>query len=356
MTTEKTILDFTIESPAERNEIVKKIIAETPSKRMTNRYLEYLTDYIIFAMDKQEKKDKKILTENRMVTVGKRETSFEGLVSKLENGEDGIYSMMNDSKSIIFSNKVNITEKDLNEIPELRTLKAAIEKVEEEFAVATGKRKFKLKRQAIEMRQSQYIIKNAYNKPIYGAKIVKSLSRFDLTEKITINEDKELETTGLINSFNPLHISILLCNYSNLKEENWSNFNGDMHWLLLDLENTIDTSLKVDHPMLFDILVRKIDGDTNVEIQDFLLEKYGVKHSLEYISSLWRNKIPKIIAAANEEKWLEWYFTTQDTNKKNWKKCSRCGQTKLAHNKFFSKNKTSKDGFYSICKKCRNKK
>ena len=42
--------------------------------------------------------------------------------------------------------------------------------------------------------------------------------------------------------------------------------------------------------------------------------------------------------------------------KGKWKKCSRCGQIKLAHNKYFSKNKTSKDGFYSICKNCRNNK
>ena len=32
------------------------------------------------------------------------------------------------------------------------------------------------------------------------------------------------------------------------------------------------------------------------------------------------------------------------------------GAIKLAHNKFFSKNSSSKDGFYSICKSCRNKK
>ena len=41
---------------------------------------------------------------------------------------------------------------------------------------------------------------------------------------------------------------------------------------------------------------------------------------------------------------------------KKFKKCSRCGQMKPAHNRFFSKNSTSKDGWYSICKCCRNKK
>jgi hypothetical protein len=53
-------------------------------------------------MEKQEKKERKILTENRMMTVNKRETSFEGLVSQLENGEDGIYNLISDNKYQIF--------------------------------------------------------------------------------------------------------------------------------------------------------------------------------------------------------------------------------------------------------------
>ena len=44
-------------------------------------------------------KEKKILTENRLSTVGKRETSFEGLVSQFENGEDGIYGIMTEDKN-----------------------------------------------------------------------------------------------------------------------------------------------------------------------------------------------------------------------------------------------------------------
>ena len=87
-------LDYTLETPAERNELVKKIIDETPPEQLTNRYLEILTDYIVFAMDKEERKTRKIITDNRLVTINKRETSFEGLINKFENGEDGIYNMI----------------------------------------------------------------------------------------------------------------------------------------------------------------------------------------------------------------------------------------------------------------------
>jgi len=36
--------------------LVEKIIANTPQERLTNKYLEILSNYIIFAMTKKEKK------------------------------------------------------------------------------------------------------------------------------------------------------------------------------------------------------------------------------------------------------------------------------------------------------------
>lgn len=45
-------------------------------------------------MTKEEKRSKQINTDNRMITINKRETSFEGLVSKFESGEDGIYNLI----------------------------------------------------------------------------------------------------------------------------------------------------------------------------------------------------------------------------------------------------------------------
>lgn len=102
-----TKLDYTIESPEERKKLVEQIIAETPD--ITPQYLEVLADYLVLCMEKQERKERKILTDNRMSTVNKRECSFEGLVSQFENGEDGIYNLINESKHTIFQPKISIT-------------------------------------------------------------------------------------------------------------------------------------------------------------------------------------------------------------------------------------------------------
>lgn len=347
-------LDYKLESPSERNELVKKIIDITPPDKLTNRYIEILTDYIIFAMDKEERKQKKILTDNRMVTVNKRETSFEGLVGKFENGEDGIYNMIANDKNIIFMPKITITQEDIDTIPGLKELRAAIDKIEEQVKKASGRKKYLLKKQLIEMRQDQYVLKSAYRQPIYCMNVIKSFNKIDLNEVITITDKGEVKSNGLLSLFDPVHVSALLCNYSRLKEDSWGNFYGDSYFLMEDLDALIEQTLKEKYPLYYDLLIYKIDGKQNVEIQNLLNEKHGIKHSLEYISSLWRKKIPKLLAEQAQENYLNWYYTMKEKGK--WKKCSRCGQIKLAHNRFFSKNKTSKDGFYSICKECRNKK
>lgn len=111
-------LDYSIESPEERKALVEQIIAEEPN--LNSKYMEILADYMILCMEKQEKKERKILTDNRLSTVNKRETSFEGLVTQLENGEDGIYNLISDNKNAIFHPKISITKKDLENIPCLK--------------------------------------------------------------------------------------------------------------------------------------------------------------------------------------------------------------------------------------------
>lgn len=348
-------LDYSLETPEERNELVKKIIEHTPSNKLTSKYLEILADYVIFAMDKEERKRKKILTDNHMVTVNKRETSYEGLVGKLENGEDGIYNMIANDKNIIFTPKGGeITQKDIDEIPALKKLVDAIEVVEKQFKAATGKKKFLLKKQLIEMRKDQYVIKGFHHQPMYCVNGIKGFSSLDLSENIIITENGKVESDCLISLFNPKHISAILCNYSKLKEDSYGKFKSDAYYFLWDLENLVENTLKEKYPLYYDLVVYKIDGKQNAEIQDLFIKDYDIKYSLEYISSLWRNKIPKMLAEAAEKQYLIWYYT--EVEKGQWKRCSKCKQIKLAHNYFFSKNKTSKDGYYSICKECRNKK
>ena len=112
-------LDYSLETPEERNQLVKKILEENPEPN--DKYLEILADYLILCMEKQEKKEKKILTDNRMTTVNKRETSFEGLVSQFENGEDGIYNLITENKNQIFQPKLVLQKKILKKFHHLNS-------------------------------------------------------------------------------------------------------------------------------------------------------------------------------------------------------------------------------------------
>ena len=345
-----TKLDYTLESPEERRKLVEKILEECPNP--TPQYLETLGDYLVLCMEKQEKKERKLLTENRMATVNKRETSFEGLVAQLENGEDGIYNMITNNKNVIFQPKVMITKKDVEEIPGLKELREAIKYWEERLKTASGRDAYIIKKAIIDLRKDQYILKDAYRKPVVCKNLTRSKSYIPLDDDFSFDDDGYIVPEG-ISLCDPKVISAILCNYSRLKQDSDGKFEADLWYLMQDFDGVIDRALK-EYPLYDKIVEYKIDGLQNVDIQEKIEEEFGIKHSVEYISSLWRNKIPKIIASQAEDELLDWYFLNEMKGK--YKKCSRCGEVKLAHNKYFSKNKTSRDGFYSICKKCRNAK
>lgn len=345
-------LDYSLKTPEERTQLVHKIVASTPKQQLTSKYLDILTDYILNALPKEVKKEKTFLTDNRMVTINKRETSYDDLVSKFENGEDGLYNLITDDKNIILTPKVTITADDVAEIPGMKELQQTIADIEAQAKKATGKKKYLLKKTVIELRQDQYVLKNFFRQPIYATNYTKSSSKIELNDHIWFDKDGEPQSDDLVTLFNPKHISAILCNYELLSAGLKYKFSSDMHYLLEEFNALLKETLKDNYPLYYDLTKMKIQGKTNNEIQAALLEKHGIKHSVEYISSLWRNKIPKLLAEQAKENYIMWYYTEVERGK--WKTCTRCGQTKLAHNRFFSKNNTSKDGWYSICKCCRN--
>lgn len=346
-------LDYTITDPQERNQKVHEIVNSVSPEKLTPYYLEQLTKYL--TETPENKKEKKVLTDNRMVTINKRETSYEGLVAKLENGEDGIYNFMTGGdKNILLVPKIQITEDDIATIPGLKELREEIKKVEIRQRVARGKQKFLLTKQLIEMRQDQYVLKSAYKPPVAMMKVTKSVNQIDLDEHITVDENGDPVSDCLVSLFDPHHVCCLLCNYSKLKEDCWGHFDSDWWYLMEDFDNLSERALKEDYPILYDIMIYKIDGLQNKDIAARIKQDYDVSYSVEYLSAVWRKKIPKIIADKAKEEWIVWHYTHEEKGK--WKRCSRCHEIKLAHPYFFTRNKTAKDGWYSMCKCCRNKK
>ena len=347
-------LDYTLKTMAERSAFVAQVIERTPEHQLTSHYLEILSDYIIDAAPKEDKRNHVVMTPNRMVTINKRETSYEGLASKFENGEDGLSNLfIEDNKHLILSPKIEITQEDIDTIPGLKELRDQIAIVEAASKQASGRKKYLLKKQLIEMRRDQYVLKTAFKPVTVAPSSVKGHHQIEISGEKWIDENGEPQSNELVSLFDAKHVSAILCNYALLKESLHGKFHSDFYYLIESFDKVLTAAL-LDYPLYQDLVKYKINGKQNLEIQELLYQTYGIKHSVEYISSLWRNKIPKLIAAQAQEDYLIWYYTHEAEGK--WKKCSRCGQTKLAHSRFFSKNNTAKDGFYSICKRCRNKK
>ena len=141
-------LDYSLKTAQERTKFVDELLPTLTKEQLKNKkYMEIMSDYIVSAMTPEEKKQKMILTDNRMITVNKRETSFQGLVDKFENGEDGLWNFMIDNdKNILLTHKKEITDGDLENIDSLKDLKESIKIIEKREKEATGKNKYKLKK------------------------------------------------------------------------------------------------------------------------------------------------------------------------------------------------------------------
>lgn len=346
-----TKLDFTVETIEERLEIVNKILEEVPEPSAD--YLETLGTYLIFPINKAEKKLQKriINSKNRRETINKYEISYEGLAASLESGEDGIYNLMGDKNRRTKMNNIRpISQEDIEKYPEIKQLRESIDFWKEQAKNATGKRAFNIKKIIIETSRNQYYVRDSLNPPIAFANMTPNKHVCKITDSFNIDKNGNVSYTG-VSLCSPYVCSNILCNYSKLKQEGWDALEGDLHFLMIAFDKYCGEALKSE-PILEQIVIDKIDGMQNNEIQDDLLLKFGTSYTVEYISSLYRNKIPKLIASVAEDDYIQEWFLNHE--KGTYKKCSRCGNIKLAHTKYFSKNPDSNDGFYSICKDCRN--
>ena len=355
-------LDYNLIELKDRKALVQSILDS--GEELTNQQLGYMADYLLFVADrKQTGKEKKesypIVTKNRSVTINKRQVSYEETIDNLQNGEDGLYSIMLDNdKNRFLDNRSPITQEDIETIPNMRENMEVIEALKTQLETATGKRKFQIKQHIISKYKECYTLKSSFSNTIKKAHInsqLRHMAHMELPETITLGEDGMPHSDGTITLLRADHVAFLLKYYSKLKQECWEDLDSDMRWMLIDLENLVDAALLPDYEVLYDLLIWEIDGLTGTEIAAEMERKYGIVHSEQYFSTLWCKRIPKLIAEQAQKRWLIWYYTYKAPDEAQWKVCRTCGRKLLAHPLFFHKN-TSKDGYYSKCRDCRSNK
>jgi hypothetical protein len=356
------LLDFTLKNSEDRVEQAKKELRE--AHYTTPSYLENMTDYILKTKEsgqtKYEKKQEyQIITNNREVTIAKRQQSLDEITSNPEVGEDRLYVRINPDKNQLLDHREDISAEDIDNMPIIADYLITIGKLKKSLAKAEGKTRYQIKKQIMEMWQQIYLVKSNRKCGKRGEKIlssIKTLSHVSLNEDITLDDSTGMpKSNGLISLFNKDHIRFLLKYYQQLKQECYTDLDSDMRWLLLDLENLCDKAIGTEG-MLYDLLVYKIDKMPNEEIATKLNSTYNANHSEQYYSTVWTKRIPKLIAEEAIRHYLVWYYLQKDptkTNKYYWYKCGRCGEVKPLHPFFYGPNGKSK--YYSICRKCRTK-
>lgn len=124
-----------------------------------------------------------------------------------------------------------------------------------------------------------------------------------LEESVQVNPDGTTVAQG-VSLLTPAVCSTILCNYSQMKQSAHDRPESDLWLLLLDFDEVAGIALE-PYPLYYRLTELKVDGLRNVEIQEALENEFGIHYSVEYISSLWRNKIPNIIASKAEDIYLD---------------------------------------------------
>jgi hypothetical protein len=200
-----------------------------------------------------------------MITINKRETSFEGLVAQLENGEDGIYNMMaEDGKNTIFQPKIMITKKDVEEVPGLKDLRDAIKMWENRLKTASGREAFIIKSTIIELRKDQYILKDSYRQPVVPKNLTRSKHYIELDSDFSFDDNGYVVPEG-VSLCNPKVVSAILCNYTLLKQDSWGEFEKDLWYLMKEFDEVLEDALK-DYPLYDRICEYKVEGLQNLDI------------------------------------------------------------------------------------------
>lgn len=409
-------LDYKIDSQKERIEYVDKLINTKRefNKPLPNTYFEelFIQEYDE-AIDKDkcyfdEELDKYVTYEDYVDKYG-RESLHDGKrhtgknVSHVKlclNTSDGIYSETNIAKElekmadyILYApdgERINKTteynfyteekfkerlNKDMNLEGVLSDSRDNAERID--FLIRKGdnyKLEAKQKFQKGDLKDkdlkdvivSYYELREKLSKLMSDIKSGKNIKKYKLKEIYMIGNQIKSLGKDLVDIKDQLKGTIYfkqpLIDSTEIDYNQFDFFNKDMIRELLRISPRYD--LQDDLACLtndIQYLISKCNfSDVELDIIDMMKSNYDVSEIARELDCKYQtvqsiiNKIIKKIINKYEDIYEDWYYL--NIVKGKYKRCSKCGEIKIANERHFSPDKRNKDGLHSLCRRCRNKK
>lgn len=384
-------LDFTLTTSEERSNFIDNYLKENSNYSFSNSELETIANYILYGKDS---KDGESVVDRKEVQIKTKYSSYkkkepESLNELMENPtfDERIFIK---EKNRYRNIKPKIDRKKDYDIPTIQELWETIDYYQYLVDCNTGKindpsaRKlsqlelYKIKHMIIDLRRQQFTLKDIFKPTIclFGTTAKKSYYNYDSSIPwdlensnfsiaplgVFIGQDQKFlnprEYRGeeyqynskakYIIDFRELeHIYYLLENYEDLRIMGENNPESTINFLLDTLNFYIElANLSESKKLILDYKKKRISNEV---IKEELFRKYGLTHSANYISTLWKQKICGAIAEAAK---LHYDYYLNRNKPFAWKKCNQCGKIKLKDTREFMRKSRSSDGLSNKCKEC----
>lgn len=382
-------LDFSLSTADERAQYIQTYM--DPCAHYTAKELETISNYLIFGKDKDGKSPvdrKEIQIKTKYNSYARKEAeSLDALMEKPTFDERCFQTSTTRYKTL----KPTINRVADADVPGMKELWEVIDGIQYLIDVNKGKFEdesvkklssaelYQYQHYLIELRRQQFILRDSV-KPVicrmktsispayddYDTSIVwdgegsdfaiAPLGLYTAATELRFTNPRALEEIDyhwnenakhVIDFREPLHIYELFEEYDGLETD-----------AFLDVESTAAAIMKTlnfyrerahlseEQERLLDL---KIHHVSNQKITEILSKEFGVSHSANYISTIYKQKICGKIAEAAVLHY-DYYLNREIATA--WKMCTCCGEFKLKDTREYMRRSRSSDGLSSVCKIC----
>lgn len=406
-------LDLEIYLASDRCEAVTEIL-DNLEYYPTNTELESMANYILYGKDQNALSS----VDRREVTIPKkfrnylkkddRIDSIETIIEEAEDASRIEYQMQPLTKNVYrvikpsikrptYDEEGNMIDLGDSDIPGMVELWERIDAMQRRYDMYTGKipptieirsnpatsyQKYLMRHTLIEIKRTQYFLKDAYRPTMFGGFHISSPGDIDYSvdtglwltpaewsaryrnpkphdepqPRIEQVRRKQMPdgterwfwriSYNEIDYKNPAHISCLLFNYKKLLQSSYERINSNIRAVLWDVERLVEEANLTE---LEQFVLENMVAHHPYHMIFLELREFGYERSIGQITTLCRRVIPEKLAAAAARLEDESDMIRGKIQKLQ---CSGCGRVFPKTTNFFARSKAKSTGFCSQCKEC----